>query len=294
MIQLHLIGIGTGNPDHLTLAAIKALNQADLILLPRKGEAKSDLVDLRRDICKTALTRPVQIIEFDMPERSASQPYLEAVHHWHDAIARLWHDLIRAHLPASRRDNGQVALLVWGDPSLYDSSLRIAGRLGENGLPLQVQVTPGITSVQALTAAHGIPLNPLAGPVVITTGRRLREQGWPPTADTLVVMLDSGGAFTQLDPTGIHIWWGACLGLPQQRLVAGALQDVADEILAVRSELKAQQGWVMDVYLLRRCTFRPPDTQVQIRVLQQFSAPRPAGGQTGHRPPQCCPVRIGE
>jgi precorrin-6A synthase len=45
MIDLHLIGIGTGNPDHLTRAAIKAMNAADLILLPRKGDAKSDLLD---------------------------------------------------------------------------------------------------------------------------------------------------------------------------------------------------------------------------------------------------------
>jgi len=32
MIELLLVGIGTGNPDHLTLQAVKALNSADLIL----------------------------------------------------------------------------------------------------------------------------------------------------------------------------------------------------------------------------------------------------------------------
>lgn len=37
MIALSLIGIGTGNSDHLTRAAIRAMNEADLILLPRKG-----------------------------------------------------------------------------------------------------------------------------------------------------------------------------------------------------------------------------------------------------------------
>ena len=42
MIQLSLIGIGTGNPDHVTLAAVNAMNRADLILIPRKGETKSD------------------------------------------------------------------------------------------------------------------------------------------------------------------------------------------------------------------------------------------------------------
>ncbi len=37
-MQLTLIGIGTGNPDHLTLEAVRAINAQDLILIPRKGE----------------------------------------------------------------------------------------------------------------------------------------------------------------------------------------------------------------------------------------------------------------
>ena len=37
MTTLWLIGIGTGNPDHVTGQAIRALNGADLILIPKKG-----------------------------------------------------------------------------------------------------------------------------------------------------------------------------------------------------------------------------------------------------------------
>ncbi|MCA3862067.1 MAG: hypothetical protein IOB81_25890, partial [Burkholderia sp.] len=48
---------------------------------------------------------------------------------------------------------GRLALLVWGDPALYDSSLRIAERLQAGGLPLRVRVVPGLTSLQLLTAA---------------------------------------------------------------------------------------------------------------------------------------------
>ena len=252
MINLHLIGIGTGNPDHLTLAAIKALNQADIILLPRKSADKSDLADLRRQICAAVLTGPAQVIEFDMPVRDAAKQYLTAVNDWHDAIATIWTDLIAEHLPKKNQTGGNVALMVWGDPSLYDSTLRIAARLGANGMPLHVQVVPGITSLQALTAAHAIPLNTLAGSVLITTGRRLREKGWPDAADTLVVMLDSGGAFTALESNGIEIWWGAYLGMQQQALIAGALTDVAEEIQSSRAELKQKHGWIMDVYLMRR------------------------------------------
>lgn len=248
MIDLHLIGIGTGNPDHLTRAADAAMNAADLILLPRKRDAASDLIDLRRALCASVLRGGTRVVEFDLPERAESEVYLDAVGDWHDAIAACWAAQIAAHLP----NGGRLALLVWGDPSLYDSSLRIADRLRSGGMTIRVHVVPGITSLQALTAAHAIPLNTLAAPVMITTGRRLRAEGWPPTIDTLAVMLDGGCAFTSLEARGTTIWWGAYLGMPTQVLIAGPLADVSAAIIARRAELRAEHGWIMDIYLLRR------------------------------------------
>lgn len=252
MIDLHLIGIGTGNPDHLTRAAITAMNAADLILLPRKGDAKSDLLDLRRAICAEVLTGATRVVEFDLPVRDADAPYRDAVDRWHDAIADAWSAQIAEHLP----NGGRLALLVWGDPSLYDSTLRIADRLRADGLALSVTVVSGITSLQALTAAHAIPLNDLAAPVLITTGRRLRESGWPEGVDTLAVMLDGTCAFETLDPTGVTIWWGAYLGMAQEALAAGPLAVLAAHIVSERARLRAAHGWIMDIYLLRRTPIR--------------------------------------
>lgn len=243
MIALDLIGIGTGNPEHVTLAAIRALREADLILVPRKGEDKGDLADLRRQICAAHLQDLTRIVEFDLPLRDASGAYLDGVNDWHDAIAGAWRAAIDAHLPGG----GQVALLVWGDPSLYDSTLRIAARLG-----LTPRVVPGVTSLSVLTAAHAIPLNDLGAPVIITTGRQLRDHGWPKGANSVAVMLDSGGAFQSIDPEGVTIWWGAYLGMPNQALIAGPLAEVAPRIIAQRAELRAGHGWIMDIYLLRR------------------------------------------
>lgn len=248
MIDLQLIGIGTGNPDHLTAQAVRAMNSADLILLPRKGSAKSDLIDLRRDICARVLTGSTRIVEFDLPVRDGGGAYLDAVHSWHDAIADAWHAQIATHLP----DGGKLALLVWGDPSLYDSTLRIAERLRGAGLEIAVRVVPGITSIQALTAAHAMPLNPLAGPVTITTGRMLRAHGWPEGADTIVVVLDSGCAFEVLEPQGTTIWWGAYLGMAHEALEHGVLAAAGPRIARRRAELRARHGWIMDVYLMRR------------------------------------------
>lgn len=244
MTTLWLIGIGTGNPDHVTGQAVRALNQADLILIPRKGQAKSDLADLRRQILSQVLTAPVPVADYDVPARADQEDYLGAVNDWHDAIAQVWADTIAAHSPTAN----SVALMVWGDPSLYDSTLRIAARLPG----VVVKVIPGITSLQALSAAHAIPLNTLAAPVTITTGRQLRDHGWPEGAVTLAVMLDKGGAFTAIDPAGVTIWWAAYVGMPEETLIHGPLSQVADEILATRARLRAEHGWIMDIYLLRR------------------------------------------
>lgn len=243
-MDLLLIGIGTGNPEHLTLQAIRALNRADLVLIPRKGADKADLADLRRAICAEVLTNPAtRVAEFDMPVRDPANPsYLARVSDWHDAIATRWAEAIAAH-PGAR----SVALLVWGDPALYDSTLRIAARLEG----ARVTVIPGLMSPQVLTAAHGIPLNEVGAPFLVTTGRRLRE-GWPEGADTLVVMLDGECSFDTLDPEGVTIWWGAYVGMPNQILDHGPLAEAAPRIRAAREAARSAHGWIMDIYLLRR------------------------------------------
>ena len=243
-MELLLVGIGTGNPEHLTLQAIRALNRADLVLIPRKGADKADLAELRRAICAEVVTNPAtRIIEFDMPVRDPANPsYLARVTDWHEAIAARWQAAIAAHPGA-----GVVALMVWGDPALYDSTLRIAARLGA-----RVTVIPGLMSPQVLAAAHGIPLNDLGAPFLVTTGRRLREEGWPAGIDTLVVMLDGDCAFRGLDPAGIAIWWGAYVGMENQITDHGPLAEAGPRILARRAAARAAQGWIMDIYLLRR------------------------------------------
>lgn len=243
-MELVLVGIGTGNPEHLTLQAIRALNRADLVLIPRKGPDKADLADLRRTICAEVLANPATLAEFDMPVRDPANPdYLSRVGDWHDAIAARWQAAIAAHPGAQ-----VVALLVWGDPALYDSSLRIAARL----TAARVTVIPGIMSPQVLTAAHGIALNTVGAPFLVTTGRQLRDHGWPDGVETLVVMLDGDCAFQTLPPDGVMIWWGAYVGMPQQILDHGPLADAGPRIMTARAAARAAHGWIMDIYLLRR------------------------------------------
>lgn len=247
VVDISLVGIGSGDPNQLTGLARQTLAAADLVLIPRKGAEKTVLADLRRALAATVGVRRTE--EFDMPRRDAAAPdYLDAVADWHESIADIWADAIAAALP----DGGRVALMVWGDPSLYDSSLRIAERLAARGLVLRLSVVPGLTSLQMLTAAHAIPLNSLGASVLVTTGRRLRAEGWLAGVDTVAVMLDGGCAFQVLAPEGLTIWWGAYLGMADQLLIAGPLSTAGPEIVRRRAAARALHGWIMDTYLLRR------------------------------------------
>jgi precorrin-6A synthase len=247
MLTLSLIGIGCGDPEQLTLAAISAINAADLVLIPRKGADKSDLAELRRTICARVLAPDgPRLVEFDLPQRDTSHDdYRSSVDAWHDAVAASWSREIAVHLG----HEGRVALLIWGDPSLYDSSLRIARRLD---FVAAIEVVPGVTSIQALCAAHALPLNDIGAPFLVTTGRRLRDGGWPSGVDTVVVMLDGGAAFQSLDPGDLRIWWGAYLGMPDQIIMAGPLAELGAQIVEVRRAARDQHGWIMDSYILKR------------------------------------------
>ncbi|TNJ41301.1 precorrin-6A synthase (deacetylating) [Phaeobacter sp. B1627] len=252
MIHLSLIGIGTGNPKHLTLEAVDTIRTQDLILIPNKGVGKDDLAGLRRQICADLLAgaaKPPRIVEFDLPQRDpAIADYQSRVDHWHDAIAEVWDTALNRHLP----EGGRAGFLVWGDPSLYDSTIRIAERL-QLRRAMELRVIPGITSIQALTAAHKVPLNTIGAPVQITTGRRLRDSGWPEGCDTLVIMLDGACAFQDVaQPENVTIHWSAYAGMANELNISGRLQDVSARILSTRAALRADHGWIMDIYLLQR------------------------------------------
>jgi precorrin-6A synthase len=248
MFDLALIGIGTGNPDHLTAQGAQAIRVADLILIPRKGDDKTDLADLRQQIIdQVAGDTPPRIAYFDIPKRRANDGYLQGVDDWHDAIAKLWVSAISAANPAPVK----IALLIWGDPSLYDSSLRIAARLEPKPT---VRVIPGITALQALTAAHCIPINDIGAPFLVTTGRQLRDNGWPDGTDTVAIMLDGQCSFQSLDAAEYDIWWGAYLGMAEELLVSGPLAQVGTRIRDIRATARSGHGWIMDVYLLKKRT----------------------------------------
>src|SRR5262249_10111624 len=142
------------------------------------------------------------------------------------------------------------AFLVWGDPSLYDSTLRIIEQIVARGtIAFEYEVIPGISAIQALAARHRIALNRIGRSIHITTGRKITE-GLPDDIADVVVMLDADCSFKTLAAADIDIYWGAYVGTEDEILVAGRLGELAEDIERLRADAKARKGWVMDTYLL--------------------------------------------
>ncbi|WP_069772656.1 precorrin-6A synthase (deacetylating) [Streptomyces sp. LUP30] len=252
MRRIHVIGIGAGDPDQLTLQAVRALRDTDVFFVLDKGEVKSDLTRLRHDMLDTHLSEDgYRVVEARDPERdrrAGGAAYSPAVGDWRSARADIYERLI-----AEELGEGECgAFLVWGDPALYDSTLGILQEvLARGAVAFEYDVIPGISSVSALVARHRTGLNRVARPVQITTGRRLAE-GFPEGVDDVVVMLDAHQTFRQYAEDDVDIFWGAYIGTPDEILVSGPIAEAGPRIERLRAEARERKGWIMDTYLLRR------------------------------------------
>ena len=257
MKKILIIGIGAGDPDYMTVQAIKALNRVDVFFLMDKGAAKDQLIALRKDICERFITdRHYRFARASSPELVIGKPDLKA------CVDELNRDkqIVFDQLIAEEMADGECgAFLVWGDPTLYDSTIRIVEAIVATGRhALEFEVIPGISSVQALAAKHRVPLNRIGESIEITTGRRMAE-GFPDKVDSVVVMLDAEGVYRQFVTEDIDIFWGAYLGTDNEILISGKLKDVADEIDRARKAARHANGWIMDSYLMIRAKPTVPD-----------------------------------
>jgi precorrin-6A synthase len=248
--SIAVIGIGAGHSEHLTLQAVAAMNRVDVFFTIDKGEAAADLGAFRTELLARHVTRPHRVVTApEVPRDRDPADYLDTATTWQARREALYERMIAAELA----DGQTGAFLVWGDPSLYDGTLTLLHRIAERSEEkIEIVAVPGISAVSALAAAHRLVLNRVGTPVLITTGRRLAEQGMPRDVDDVVVMLDGRQAFADLPDTDLDIYWGAYLGTSDEILISGDARTVRDEIVQRRQEARARTGWIMDTYLLRR------------------------------------------
>lgn len=246
MNKINLIGVGTGNFEHLTLEAIKILNESDLILLPKKSDDTKDLINLRYEICSKFLKEDNKnLVEFKVPKRTKEKTYSESVSNWHEKLAISWDKAIQSFTG----EKNVISLLIWGDPCLYDSSIKISRILFSE---TKITIVPGITSIQVLLSEHKITLNNIGKSVQITTGRNLKNFGFQKYENRTIVLLDGECSFKYLKDKNYYIWWGAYLGMNKQILIKGKLSEVGHKIIDERSKARNKYGWIMDTYLLEK------------------------------------------
>ena len=249
MRTMSVVGIGAGNPEHITVQAISTLNAVNVVFMMDKGDAARELLEFRREICERYITNPsCRIVTAADPERPHGPASGgQAVADWRTRRAEIYEQLIAGELGG----HGHGAFLAWGDPAMYDGTVDVLRQvLDRRTVSFELRVIPGISSIQALAAQHQISLTRAGRPLHITTGR-LIAQGFPGNADDVVVMLDPECAFTEMDGD-LDIYWGAGISGAGEALISGRVAEVGQQITAARATARSRDGWVMDTYLLRR------------------------------------------
>ncbi|MBM3599205.1 MAG: precorrin-2 C(20)-methyltransferase [Alphaproteobacteria bacterium] len=133
------IGVGPGDPELITVKALRLLRAAAVIAYPAPDQGDS----FARAIVAGFLTGTQTEIVIRTPMEAARFPAQEI----YDRAA----GEIAAHVAAGR----DVAVLCQGDPFFYGSFMYLFGRLAET---CRVEVVPGVSSLTACAAAMGAPL----------------------------------------------------------------------------------------------------------------------------------------
>lgn len=138
---LYGVGVGPGDPELITLKAVKTLKKVDFIAIPRTS-AEKDSVAL--SIINGVLENKKEIIELIFP-MSFDEKLL--ANSWSNAV-----EVVREKL-----DEGKdVAFITLGDPTVYSTYIYIHKTL--KGMGYNTEIIPGITSFCASAARAGISL----------------------------------------------------------------------------------------------------------------------------------------
>jgi precorrin-2/cobalt-factor-2 C20-methyltransferase len=144
-VRLIGVGVGPGDPELVTLKAVRVLSGAGRVFVPVLAPDEAG----RAEATALGHTPPDRIerLVFALNERTdAARRYA----HWDAAGAR-----VAAWL---RETGGTAAFATIGDPNLYSTFGYLAQTVRDLVPEVVVETVPGITAMQALASAAGVPL----------------------------------------------------------------------------------------------------------------------------------------
>jgi len=237
---LTLVGVGPGDPNLLTVAAVRAIEAADVVAYP---VARQGACGMAATIAAPWIGGDQQRLPLLFPMVAEAQPRIAA---WHDAADQL---------AAAVAKGFAVVLLCEGDASLFASGSYVLLALAERHPACPLKVIPGITSVAAAAAA--------ASSLAIPWPLALQQEGLliRPTPDTLAeleALLDQAAAshwILALLKLG-HRWSWVRQALANRGGLEGALfaQRVGwpDQILSRAADLPAEEQPYFSLLLIRQ------------------------------------------
>lgn len=171
------IGVGPGDPELLTLKAVKALKEAQVICAPRSSISKPSL----------ALSIVQSALEHREYEYEILEPLFPMIED-KKALKEYWSDA--AQLIIEKLNEGcDVAFITLGDPTIYSTFSYIYKII--NDLDFEIEIIPGITSFTGCAASAGIPLVEKDEIIVIVPKVDDRLQKILEHGDTFVIMKTS-------------------------------------------------------------------------------------------------------
>ena len=144
MPGLVAIGVGPGDPDLLTVKAVRAIQDADIIMCPASGEERPSIA---LSVVESILDRPRQeIIRLIFP--MTKDP---------DILETTWkrNARIMAETVLTGKD---VVYLTVGDPYLYSTWIYMHRELSANHPEMDISVIPGIVSMFTFASKVGVSI----------------------------------------------------------------------------------------------------------------------------------------
>lgn len=224
---LYCVGVGPGDPDLVTLKAARLLRETPLVFIPQQEESgKTQALEIIRDFLDASRQEFVYL-QFPITRRS-------------EVLEPAW-DLATAQLVEKLAAGQSGVFPVLGDPLLFGTFNYVLDRLNAQHPEIKVEIVPGVTSIQAASAAAGVPLAEANERIAILPA--LYEENPAQILQMLqsyqtVVLLKVGGMLEKILPVLeresllARAVYAERLGLSGQRVIKGrAIADLAGQKL---------------------------------------------------------------